>query len=159
LVLAAENRLEHIDLAILVCTPPSLRRLPEQLAPADIEIAVNEYIKSWFFLVRELTAAFIARRDGGPAGILATVLADRSAGAEGGESPDMMGPSVAASFRALAQGLLVSSAAKPWQCFAFSSDLAEDREFAAFIFKTIDEGGKRAAGKWHKYGKFPFFGR
>ncbi|MDR2517058.1 MAG: hypothetical protein LBC88_06730, partial [Spirochaetaceae bacterium] len=53
LVLAAENRLERLDLAILVCAPPSLRRPPELLAPAEIEAVVNDYIKGWFFLVRE----------------------------------------------------------------------------------------------------------
>jgi hypothetical protein len=171
LVLAAENRLEHIDLAILVCAPPALRRPPEQLAPAEIEYAVNAYIKGWFFLVRELTASFAARREGSPAGSLVMALADRSAGAEGGENPDLLGPPVAAAFRALAQGLLTAAARSrqskqaglwqtgPWQAFAFSSDLAEDRDFAAFIFKTLFEGGRGAAGKWHKYGKFPFFGR
>jgi NAD(P)-dependent dehydrogenase (short-subunit alcohol dehydrogenase family) len=169
LVLAAENRLEHIDIAILVCAPPALRRPPEQLAPADIEYAVNAYIKGWFFLVRELAASFAARREGSPAGTLVMALADRSAGAESGENPDLLGPPVAASFRALAQGLLTARSRQPgqaglwqaglWQACAFSSDLAEDRDFAAFIFKTLFEGGRSAAGKWHKYGKFPFFGR
>jgi hypothetical protein len=86
------------------------------------------------------------------------VLSEHRPGAEKGEIADLAGPSVAAAFRALAQGILASEAGRPWQSYTFSSDLAEDREFAAFIFKTIDEGGKRASGKWHKYGRFPLFG-
>ena len=158
LVLAAENRLEHLDLAILVCAPPSLRRPPEQLAPADIETAVNNYIKGWFFLVREIAACFMGRKDTDPPDALALVLSEYRPGAEKGEIADLAGPPVAAAFRALAQGIAVSEAGRPWQSYMFSSDLAEDREFAAFVFKTIEEGGKRASGKWHKYGRFLPFG-
>lgn len=155
LVLAAENRLEHIDQALLVCSPPVLRRQVEDISPADIEIVVNEYIKGWFLLVKELTAAFKVRN----AGTLALVLSDTGFGPDKNDTADLMGPSVAASFRSFAQGLIASSASKPYQTLAFSSETGEDAEFAAFIFKTLDEGGKRAAGKWHKYGKFGIFGR
>jgi hypothetical protein len=158
LVLAAENRLEHIDQAILVCTPPPLRRPAEELAPADIDAAVNDHIKSWFFLAKELAATFKNRKTG-TAGTLALVLADTAGVLEKGETPDLIGPSVAASFRAFAQGLLASSVGKPYEIMAFSSETGEAALFASFIFKIIDEGGKRNSGKWHKYGKFSFFGR
>ncbi|MDR3338205.1 MAG: hypothetical protein LBT16_13485, partial [Treponema sp.] len=88
LVLAAENRLERIDQAILVCTPPSLRKQAEELAPADIDTVVNDHIKSWFFLAKELSSAFKARNGG----TLALVLSDVSTGMEKGEIPDLMGP-------------------------------------------------------------------
>ncbi|GHT77302.1 hypothetical protein FACS1894130_01160 [Spirochaetia bacterium] len=155
LVLAAENRLEHIDQAILVCTPPALRQQVDELSPADIEIVVNEHIKGWFLLVKELTAAFKALK----AGTLALVLSDTGFGPDKNDTVDLLGPSVAASFRSFAQGLIASSTGKPYQTFAFSSETGEDADFAAFIFKTIDEGGKRASGKWHKYGKLGLFGR
>jgi hypothetical protein len=155
LALAAENRLEHIDQAILVCTPPPLRRSAEELAPADSDAAVNDHIKSWFFLVKELASVFKARK----AGALALVLADTAAVSEKGEIPDLIGPSVAASFRAFAQGLLASSVGKPYETMAFSSETGEAELFASFIFKILDEGGKRNSGKWHKYGKFSLFGR
>jgi hypothetical protein len=155
LVLAAENRLGHIDEAILVCTPPSVRRPVEQLAPADIDIVVTDHIKGWFFLAKELAAAFKARN----AGTLALVLSDFSAGAEKGDAPDLMGPSAAASFRSFAQGLLASSQDKPYQTLGFSSETGEDAEFAAFIFKTMEDGNKRNAGRWQKFGRVGFFGR
>jgi hypothetical protein len=155
LVLAAENRLEHIDQAILVCTPPSLRRQAEELAPADIDAVVNDHIKSWFFLAKELSSVFKARN----AGALALVLSDVGTGTEKGEIPDLMGPSVAASFRSFASGLLASSVGKPYMTLAFSCETGEDAAFAAFIFKILDEGGRRGSGKWHRYGKFSLFGR
>jgi NAD(P)-dependent dehydrogenase (short-subunit alcohol dehydrogenase family) len=155
LVIAAENRLEHIDEAILICTPPSTRRPVEQLAPADIDIVVNDHIKGWFFLVKELATVFKARN----AGTLALVLSEVGSGSEKGDAPDLMGPSVAASFRSFTQGLLASAPDKPYQIMAFSSETGEDAEFAAFIFKIIEEGNKRNIGRWHKFGRMGFFGR
>jgi NAD(P)-dependent dehydrogenase (short-subunit alcohol dehydrogenase family) len=155
LVLAAENRLERIDQAILVCTPPSLRRQVEELAPADIDTVVNDHIKSWFFLAKELSAVFKTR--GG--GALALVLSNSGTGTEKGEIPDLIGPSVAASFGSFAGGLLASSVGKPYITMAFSCETGEDAAFAAFIFKILDEGSRRASGKWHRYGRFNLFGR
>jgi hypothetical protein len=155
LVLAAQNRLDHVDEAILICTPPSMRRPVEQLAPMDIDIVVNDYIKSWFFLVKELTVAFKTRN----AGILALVLSDADFGNDKRAAPDLMGPSVSAAFHAFVQGLLTAAPNKPYQTLAFSSEAGEDAEFAAYIFKTIEENNKRNLGKWHKYGRLRFFGR
>jgi hypothetical protein len=155
LVLAAENRLDHVDEAIVVCAPPTVRRPAEQLAPADIDIAVNDYIKGWFFLVKELTAAFKARN----AGTLALVLSEAAAGNDKREAPDLIGPSVSASFRAFVQGLLAAAPNKPYQTLAFSSETGEDAEFAAYIFKIIEENNKRNLGRWHKYGRLGLFGR
>ena len=149
LVLAAQNRLEHIDDAILVCTPPAVRKQVEELSPGEIETIVNDHIKGWFFLAKELATAFKARNSG----TLVLVLADNNT--EG----DLLGTSVSASFRAFAQGLLANAAGKSYNTLAFSSETREDEEFAAFIFKVIDEGGKKSAGKWHKHGKSRFFGR
>ncbi|MDR2740822.1 MAG: hypothetical protein LBB98_01530 [Treponema sp.] len=155
LVLAAENRLDHIDEAIVVCAPPSVRRPAEQLVPADIDIVVNDYIKGWFFLVKELTAAFKARN----VGTLALVLSDTGSGNEKRDIPDLMGPSVSAAFHAFVQGLLTTAPGKPYQTLAFSSEIGEDAEFAAYIFKIIEENNKRNLGRWHKYGRLGLFGR
>jgi hypothetical protein len=155
LVLAAENRLDHIDEAILICTPPSVRCPAEQLVPADIDIVVNDHIKSWFFLVKELAAAFKTRN----AGTLALVLSDAGLGNEKRDAPDLMGPSVSAAFRAFVQRLLAAASNKPYQTLAFSSETGEDAEFAAYIFKIIEENNKRNVGRWHKYGRLGLFGR
>lgn len=155
LILAAENHLEHIDEAILVCTPPAIRKPADALIPGEIELMVNDHIKGWFFLVKELSIAFKARKTG----TLALVLSDIGGGGRD-DAVDLMGPSVTASFRAFTQGLLAASFGEPYQVLGFSaSETGEDRDFAAFIFKVMEDGGKRNAGKWHKYGKLSFFGR
>jgi hypothetical protein len=154
LILAAVNRLEHIDEAILICTPPPVRKQADELCPSEIENLVNDHIKGWFFLVKEITALFKTRGSG----TLALVLQDIAAGMKD-EVVDLLGPSIAASFRAFAQGLLAASFGKSYGTLAFSGETGEDAAFASFIFKIIDEGGKRAVGKWQKFGKLGIFGR
>ena len=156
LVTAAENRLGRLDEAVLVCTPASFRKRADELAPAEIDILVDDQIKGWFFLVRELALLFRSRK----AGSLSLVLSESGGSAGKEESVDLVGPSVAASFRALAQGLLAASFSEPYKVLAFSTaEAGEDEAFAAFAFKIMDEGNKRDAGKWHKYGKLGLFGR
>ncbi|GHV63139.1 hypothetical protein AGMMS49587_12200 [Spirochaetia bacterium] len=156
LILAAENRLEHIDEAILVCTPPAIRRRAADLLPADIEIMVNDHIKGWFFLARELAQMFRARESG----TLALVLSDMSAGGGKDDPVDLLGPAAAASFRAFAQSLLFAAPDEPYLTMGFSSsEIGEEAAFAAFVLKLIDEGAKRSNGKWHKFGKLNLFNR
>jgi NAD(P)-dependent dehydrogenase (short-subunit alcohol dehydrogenase family) len=156
LVIAAENRLEHINEAILICAPPSVRRAAADLAPGDIEIMVNDHIKGWFYLVKELTAVFRARR----AGSLVLVFSETGPGGGKDDTADILGPAVLASFRAFTQSVLASALNEPYQTMAFSSSEAgAEAAFAAFIVKQLDEGGKRSNGKWHKFGKLNLFGR
>jgi NAD(P)-dependent dehydrogenase (short-subunit alcohol dehydrogenase family) len=152
LVLSAEHHLEHIDDAILVCAPPSLRRPAAELLPMDIEILVNDHIKGWFFLVRELAGIFRARRSGA----LALVIPEFGTGRD--DQADLLGIPAAAAFRAFTQGLLASAAIEPYLTLGFSSqEVGEDDAFAAYIFKLIDEANRRNSGKWHKFGKLGFF--
>jgi hypothetical protein len=153
LIIAAENRLEHINEAILVCAPPSVRKRPGELASADIETMINDHIKGWFFLVKELTAIFKVRKTG----TLALVCSEIDAGGGKDDTPDLLGPSVLASFRAFAQGLLAGSQDEPFQIMGFSGSAGD--AFAAFIFKVMEEGGRRNSGKMHRFGKLSFFGR
>jgi hypothetical protein len=156
LVLAAENRLEHVDEAILICAPPSVRRKAEDLIPGELEILVNDHIKGWFFLVRELALLFKGRNRG----VLSLVLSDRGSGGGKDETADLLGPAAAASFRALTQSLLNGSLNEPYQILAFSSsEIGEDASFASLVFKTMEEDTRRNSGKWYKYGKFGLFGR
>ncbi|MDR2185923.1 MAG: hypothetical protein LBO80_09725 [Treponema sp.] len=156
LALAAENRLEHVDEAILICAPPSVRKRAEDLIPGELEVLINDHIKGWFFLVRELALIFKERGRG----ILSLVLSNIGSGGGKDETADLLGPSAAASFKALAQGLLSGSLNESYQTLAFSSSEAgEDASFASFIFKIMEEDNRRNAGRWHKYGRFGLFGR
>lgn len=163
LVLAAENRLNYINEAVLVCSPPSVRSSASGLPLADIEIMANEYIKGWFFLVRELAAVFSGRKSG----ILALVypaIENMSTGMKD-DSADVLGPSSLAAFRALAHGLLAAAHNEPYITVGFScAEVNAEEAFAAFIFKHLDEapaawksGNKRSNGRLFKYGKFNLF--
>ena len=154
LVLAAENRLEHIDEALLVCSPPSIRRGPADLPLADIEIMINDHIKGWFLLAKELSAVFRARQSG----ILALAYADIGSGGGKDEAADLLGPPALAAFQAFTRGLLASAFSEPYLTLGFScSDAGNEAGFASFVFKLLDEGNRRASGKLHKYGKLNLF--
>jgi hypothetical protein len=160
LVLAAGNELGRIDQAVLVCVPPAVRKNAEDLNSANIEIIVNDYIKGWFFLAKELAAIFSAQGSGA----LALALSDTAGGGDR-DGADLMGPSVSASFRAFAQALMESSREGSYDVFGFSvpadsfagSDGGDN--VGAFVFKTMEEG-RRNRGKWHKFGsRLSFLGR
>jgi len=153
-VLAAENRLERIDEAILVCSPPSIRGRASELPLSDVEIMINDHIKGWFFLIKELAVVFSSCKRG----TLALVYPDIPLFSGKDDSADVLGPSALASFRALTSGLLSASAAEPYITVGFSfSDSGNEAAFASFIYKTIDDVTKRSCGKLHKFGKFNFF--
>jgi len=153
-VLAAENRLEHIDDAILICSPPSIRAGAAELPLSDIEIIVNDHIKGWFFLIKELAAVFTNRK----CGTLSLVYPDIKISTGKDDAADILGPSSLASFRALTQGLLVAAHSEPYITMGFScSETGSEEAFATFIYKYIDEGNRRSNGKLFKYGSFSFF--
>ena len=152
LVLAAENRLERIDEAILICSPPSIRSSAAELSFSDVEIMINDQIKGWFFLVKELASLFTVRSHG----ILALVYPDIS-GTGKDEKAEVLGPSALASFRALAFGLLTAAHSEPYITSGFTtSDSGNEAAFASFTFKKIDEIDRRSTGKLNKFGKFDF---
>jgi hypothetical protein len=154
--LAAENRLGQINEAILVCVPPSVRRKTADLHPVDIEIMVNDHIRGWFYLARELASVFREKQ----AGTLALVYSDIAAGGGKDETADLLGPAAAAAFRAFTQSLLAASRGEPYLTMGFSSsEPGEEKNFSAFIFKLLDEGNRKNNGRLHKFGRLSFFGR
>jgi hypothetical protein len=148
--------LGKIDEAILVCTPPALRKNLAQVTPQELDSLIDDHIKGWWYLARELVSSFRSRK----AGTLALVLSEAPFLGNKDESEDLMGPVIGSAFRSLAQGLLASSYSDPYRTLAFSTtDLGDDGAYAAFVYKIIDEDNKKNSGKWHKYGKVGLFGR
>jgi hypothetical protein len=171
LVLGAVNRLGRIDDAILVCSPPAIRKRPAEMSPNDIEVLVNDHIKGWFFLTRELALYFRnsaasapGERQGGAkeegpreGGVMALVIPGISPGGKY-DAADLAGPASAAAFKGLAQSILIAGAGEPYRTFGFSSgEAGGDEEFAAYIFKIIDEGNRRDSGRWFKFGRLNIF--
>jgi len=153
LVLSALNKMERIDDAILVCVPPAYRQTAEDLSPAEIDRLIDSNIKGWFFLVRELSILFRNKEQG----TLSLVVPEFNAGSKE-DVPDLIGPAASSVFRSFAQRLLLSSMNAPYSAMGFSSEPGEESAFAAYIFKTMEEG-KRNSGKWYKHGKLGIFGR
>jgi len=148
LILAAENRLERIHEAIIICAPPSLRKSPNDLSSSEIEIMINDHIKGWFYLVKELIAIFKLRQ----IGTLALVHSEIENGKE--ETSDVLAPPASSAFRAFAQNILSISQNETFQVMGFSAPSTSDNAaFAAFIFKTMEERSKQNNGKWHKFAK------
>ena len=171
LILAAENRLEHINDAILICSPPAVYKTPETLLPEEIEILVNDHIKGWFYLVRELI--LYLRQEG--KGTLSFVMPEPASSgssreisgirkdAPGKNAPaniqtDLLGPSASASFRSFAQGILASTAGEPFRVMGFTGfEAGVEAEVASWFFKMIDEGSGKYSGRWQRYSKPGFF--
>ena len=153
LILAVENRLGHVDEAILVCDPPLARRAEKAgISLAGIEALVNDQIKGWLFLVRELALAFRARGEG----TLALVYPEPGAAKD--DAGDIAGQAAFAVFRSLVSSLLASAAGEPYFVQGFSGgDAGDEAGFAAFIAKQLEDGGRRGSGKLHKYGKLGIF--
>jgi hypothetical protein len=148
MTLAAENRLEQIDEAILICSPPSIRGCVAELPLSDVEIIVNDHIKGWFFLVKELAAVFKNRKRG----TLALVYPDIKMNNEKEEAADILGSSVLASFIALVKSLLSSAYNEPYITLGFSCSVAgNEAAFAKYLFKKIDTASNRSSGKFYKY--------
>ncbi|MDR1278338.1 MAG: hypothetical protein LBK02_06280 [Treponema sp.] len=155
LIIAAENRLEHIDEAIVVCAPPSVRRAAAELAPEDIEIMVNDHIKGWFYLVKELSAVFRTRR----AGSLALVFSGAGPGGSRDDTADILGPAALAAFRAFTQSVLAAAVHEPYLTMGFSSSEAgAEAAFAAFVIKQLDGGDRRNNGKQRRFGRLNLLG-
>jgi hypothetical protein len=154
LVLAAENRLGNFNEAILVCSPPPVRRDTANINFADVEMLVNDHIKGWFFLVKELATAFKAKGEG----TLSLVYPDTNESAGAGEAPDLLGHSALAVFRSLTRDLLAAAFSEPFFTAGFTgSETGDDAGFAAFIFKQLEDKNRRGNGKLHKYGRLGFF--
>ena len=156
LILAAENRLKKISDAVLICSPPAVFKDPENLNPNEIEILVEDHIKGWFYLIRELILYFSNEKSG----ILALAVPEINAGLESRSKKsnqvnnelDLLGPSAAASFYNYAQSIISSSILKPYRIIGFTGSHAglED-QYAAWLFKTIDEAEQKNHRSWQQY--------
>jgi len=153
LVLAAENQLVKIDNAILVCSPPALFKTPDSLTPREADILVNDEIKGWFLLVRELVLYF--RRVG--SGSLSFVTPEINPGLK--NTPvDLLGPAASASFQAFAQSVLASTVNESFQVMGFTGfEAGSEGEFISWLFKIIDESSRKNSGRWHRFAKLRLF--
>ena len=153
LVLAAENRLGLINDAILICSPPAVYKTADLLEPEEIEMLVDDHIKGWFFLIRELTRYF----RGCGKGTLSFVAPEVNPVSRNVQT-DLLGSPAGACFTGFAGGVLASSVNEPFLTMGFSgSETGEKGEFASWLFKIVDEGAAKNRGRWNKFSKLGLF--
>ncbi len=154
-LISAENALGSISEAILVCSPTAVRRRLHELVPADVDQTVDDLVKGWILMAREIALSF-KRHSGGS---LAFVLSEAGLNATRDDPVDLIGGAVAAAFRGFAQAAVSASVRDDGASYGFSSaEAMDDAGFASFVFKILDEGNKRDLGRWHKYSKSGLFG-
>ena len=152
LILAAENRLQQIDNAIVVCSPPAVFKSAQDLTPEEIEILVTDHIKGWLYLIRELVQYFNRRGSGSLHLVAPEIPVNKNSQA------DLLGPSALASFRSFAQGVITSQAGAGFQVMGFTTaEAGDEADFAAWFFRIIDEAAAKNSGRWHRYSKIKFF--
>ena len=157
LIMAAENRLKKIDDAILICSPPAVFKKPAFLNPREIEILVDDHIKGWFYIIRELILYF--KKTG--AGLLSLVLPDINSDYETRNKKntanpqfDLLGPSAMESFRSFANGIISSSVEEDYTAMGFSgSEAGQEQEYASWLFGIVDKAANEMGGRWHRYKK------
>jgi NAD(P)-dependent dehydrogenase (short-subunit alcohol dehydrogenase family) len=145
LVLAAENRIGALTGGIIVCAAPDNADAAD-FSPAGIDFIINNHVKSYMFLARELARRFHAAQSG----TLALVLLEEP-------SSSLLAGPVFGAFKSFAGNLLTNLNTEYFRTAAF---VCEEKisppmnEFAAYIFKTLSENKKLDGGKWFKFTKF-----
>jgi hypothetical protein len=144
LILAAENKNGTVGSGIVVCAGANSAEMRD-FSPAGIDFIVNNHIKSYMFLAHELTRSFRARQNG----TLVFVLLE-------GQSPDIMAATVFNAFKSFSGSMLAQSNMEYLNTLAFSyeeKNIPKINEYAAYIFKTIEENKKTDRAGWFKFTK------
>ena len=144
LILAAENRNGPVVSSIIVCAAANNAEIRD-FSPAGIDFVVNNHIKSYMFLANELTRSFRARRNG----TLAFVLLE-------GQSPAILAAPVFGAFKSFSGSMLAQSNTEYLSTLAFSyeeKNIPKINEYAAYIFKTIEENKKTDRAGWFRFTK------
>ncbi|MDR2658885.1 MAG: hypothetical protein LBC27_02690 [Spirochaetaceae bacterium] len=147
LVLAAENKIGSISKGIIVCAAPGNAEAAD-FSPAGIDFLVNNYIKSYMFLGRELTRRFRTARNGT---LVLALLEEPSSG--------LLAAPVFSAFKSFSNGLMTRLNPEYFHIAAFSCEEKNPpppNEFAAYIFKTLAETKKLDGGRWFKFTKLKY---
>jgi NAD(P)-dependent dehydrogenase (short-subunit alcohol dehydrogenase family) len=144
LVLAAENKIGALTGGIIVCAAPDNADAAD-FSPAGIDFIINNHVKSYMFLARELARHFRAARNGA---LTLALLEEPS-------SSLLSGP-VFSAFKSFSSNLLTNLNSEYFRTAAFVCEEKKPppvNEFAAYIFKTLSENKKLDDGKWFKFTK------
>ena len=147
-VLNGANAFERIDEVLLVYDPGEGSRVLHETSLADIEENLDENLKGYFFLLKEVFTLFEKQRSG----TISLIFCDKGA--------EMLPPLEAASagaFRALVPSLQQDYQNEGFLIRGFHSTVDQPKDFAQYIL-GFAERTEKTAGRWIKYsGKTGFF--
>jgi NAD(P)-dependent dehydrogenase (short-subunit alcohol dehydrogenase family) len=150
-LLAALNRFDALDEALLLQTPQLPRGPLQELSYETIERAVDAWVKGTLFLAKGILETFAQRR----AGSLAFVQQ-----VEGSAALPPLEAALRGSFRAAARSLAAAveagSAGRSLQVNSFECHDpdawdAEGSGFASFILETMQSKGRKSSGRCFRF--------
>ncbi len=143
-LLQAVGAHDRLDEALVLNAPAGERRLLHETATADLEQAVDHWVKGNLFLLREILKLFRRRGEG----LLALV---NYSPLESGGILSPLDSAIWGGFQGLAESLFVSCAEEPFRLNGFESHSDQPGEFADFILENLQEKGGRVSGRWFRH--------
>jgi NADP-dependent 3-hydroxy acid dehydrogenase YdfG len=147
-VTQALNDLENIDEVLVSFFADSGTKEFHDMSFADMEKIVDDSIKSYFFLVKEIFAALRRQKKG------VLCFAHHDGGVE------VLPPAQAAAsaaFRAFASSLFAQYQNEPFTLYGYYSSSSETRAFARFLSRLAGTRKEKTARRWIKFSGKPGF--
>ena len=138
----AQNVLGVIDEALVVFSADTGRKEFHEMSFADLEKTVDDSIKGFFFLVKEIFAAMQRQKKG------ALCFAHHDGGVE------VLPPGQAAAsaaFRAFASSLFAQYQSEAFSLYGYYSSAVETRDFARFLSGLIGMRTEKTSRRWIKF--------
>jgi NAD(P)-dependent dehydrogenase (short-subunit alcohol dehydrogenase family) len=148
-VMDALNNLGSLDEVIIAFFADTGKNEFHDMPFADMEKIVDDSIKSYFFLVKEIFAALRGQKKG------VLCFAHHDGGAE--VLPPLQAAASAA-FRSFASSLFAQYQNEPFTLYGYCSSSAETRAFARFLSESAGNRTQKTARRWVRFsGKTGFF--
>jgi NAD(P)-dependent dehydrogenase (short-subunit alcohol dehydrogenase family) len=144
----ALNAFGLIDEALIVFSARAEKKDFHDLSFADMEKTVDESVKSFFFLVKEVFTALQRQRKG----VLSFVHHD--GGVEVLPPPQA---AASAAFRAFASSLFAQYQNEAFGLYGYYSSSAESRDFARFLCSLAGSRTEKTSRRWIKFSGKPGF--
>ena len=143
-LLTGLNRFDRIDQTLLLLTPELEQKLLQETAVETINRAVDVWIKGSLFMIKTVLELYGQKQKGLLGLINHTPQAARAV-------PPPLESALRGSFRATAEAIFAGVGQQNVFVNGFESNSVKIEELADFIFDTMNNGGIRTAGKWHRF--------
>ncbi len=141
-VLESVNRMDSIEEMVFLFQPTIDNKPIHELSLSQVESYIDTYVKGSIYLLREVLGYFQKRQRG----VLYVVL--HIAGLEVLPPIDAVGMGAIESFT---NSLFTLYQNEDVHINGFTSDSPDPREYAEYIFNTIQQKARTSHGKWYRY--------